>query len=599
MVIPTLNTARIERDSTRIDRVRDAFLTGSRDDLSELRPIIARSWYRSRAAGVHPELDRARVQDGRVDENTIQASEVHLRQLDDVLAEMGGYVSLTAPNGALVKPGFIRDDEGFPAGYSLLEESSGSNGEGLALEEGRGVWLAPEEHFRADMRRNWCFASLVRDPFHNRVRAVVGLTLPQDRVPGLEPSSTLLMLEGVASRIEREIELRTSSRERALLTEYLRTARRRGSSPVIAFDGKNTMMNSAATTHITDADFAVIFGYAKEVMAYDRGGEHPVTLAGCGDAVLEISPVELTGSSTGAIVVVRQRSSRQVFAEAAPAGSAQSATESAVRDALRASLHGVSAAFDRTLELAEFAVAHGRSVAIVGEAGSGRRRIADAIASLTGSSMEVDAADRTGGVARAHEHVRRGLAESPATFIIEHADELSRDEATEIAQLLRGNSRTRLILTAARTTDATMRLADACDALEIAVAPLRTRREDIPVLAGVIAAELGGRTVSRATLTTLTNSDWPRNIDQLRAVVSDAVKRARGTEVTEDDLPQGFQKLLTNGRLSRLEEAELSELRMTLREAGGNRRLAAEMLQIGRSTLYRRMDYFRGRGFDI
>ncbi|WP_410585254.1 helix-turn-helix domain-containing protein, partial [Bacillus sp. SIMBA_005] len=28
-------------------------------------------------------------------------------------------------------------------------------------------------------------------------------------------------------------------------------------------------------------------------------------------------------------------------------------------------------------------------------------------------------------------------------------------------------------------------------------------------------------------------------------------------------------------------------------------RLAAEMLEIGRSTLYRRMDYFRGRGFEV
>ncbi|MFP3354365.1 hypothetical protein R0K04_23735, partial [Pseudoalteromonas sp. SIMBA_153] len=89
-----------------------------------------------------------------------------------------GYVSLTAPNGVLVRPDFLRSEEEFPEGYSLLEESCGSNGEGLALEEGRSVWLAPEEHFREDMRGNWCFATLIRDPFHNRVRGVIGLTFP-------------------------------------------------------------------------------------------------------------------------------------------------------------------------------------------------------------------------------------------------------------------------------------------------------------------------------------------------------------------------------------------------------------------------------------
>jgi sigma-54 dependent transcriptional regulator, acetoin dehydrogenase operon transcriptional activator AcoR len=97
-------------------------------------------------------------------------------------------VNLGAPSG-VIAPGFLRDFEGFPAGYSLLEENCGSNGEGLALEEGRSGWLAPEEHFREDMRGNWCFASLIKDPIHSRVRAVVGLTFPATRVerPSIPP----------------------------------------------------------------------------------------------------------------------------------------------------------------------------------------------------------------------------------------------------------------------------------------------------------------------------------------------------------------------------------------------------------------------------
>lgn len=568
-------------------------------DLRGIRPIVARSWYRSRAAGVDAVADRGFFDEGRVDEYTIQAAGPHLQKLDEVAADLGGYVNLTAPNGVLVKADFLRDD-GFPAGYSLLEESCGSNGEGLALEEGRGVWLAPEEHFREDMRGNWCFASLVRDPFHNRVRAVVGLTLPANRVSTLEPSSTLLMLEGVASRIERDIEVRTSSRERALLNEYLKISRRRGNRAVIALDGKNSLQNTTATTSLQDSDFSIISGYATAVMSSGRGLNCEVMLQGPGLSTLEVSPVTLSAANVGAIVVVRPHApnnERAVTAAVIPPQRESSPQGTAER--LMKHLDGTSTEFKRTLNLARKAVDEGRSVMMIGELGSGKHRLASAIASLRGGHMAIDA--RSGALKNPQfrDVLHRVATELPATLIIEHADELSQNEASEIARNLRGNSATKLIFTIARPTDATLLLSESFDALEVPVAPLRNRREDIPQLATAIAEELGERRLSRRLVSTLTQADWPRNIDQLRSVVSNAVERSEGAEVTVDDLSQGFHRVLTKGRLSRLEDAELSELRTALQEAKGNRSLAAETLQIGRSTLYRRMDYFRSRGIDL
>lgn len=568
-------------------------------DLRGIRPIVARSWYRSRAAGVDAVADRGFFDEGRVDEYTIQAAGPHLQKLDEVAADLGGYVNLTAPNGVLVKADFLRDD-GFPAGYSLLEESCGSNGEGLALEEGRGVWLAPEEHFREDMRGNWCFASLVRDPFHNRVRAVVGLTLPANRVSTLEPSSTLLMLEGVASRIERDIEVRTSSRERALLNEYLKISRRRGNRAVIALDGKNSLQNTTATTSLQDSDFSIISGYATAVMSSGRGLNCEVMLQGPGLSTLEVSPVTLSAANVGAIVVVRPHApnnERAVTAAVIPPQRESSPQGTAER--LMKHLDGTSTEFKRTLNLARKAVDEGRSVMMIGELGSGKHRLASAIASLRGGHMAIDA--RSGALKNLQfrDVLHRVATELPATLIIEHADELSQNEASEIARNLRGNSATKLIFTIARPTDATLLLSESFDALEVPVAPLRNRREDIPQLATAIAEELGERRLSRRLVSTLTQADWPRNIDQLRSVVSNAVERSEGAEVRVDDLSQGFHRVLTKGRLSRLEDAELSELRTALQEAKGNRSLAAETLQIGRSTLYRRMDYFRSRGIDL
>ncbi|WP_231291518.1 helix-turn-helix domain-containing protein [Leucobacter chromiiresistens] len=561
--------------------------------------MIARSWYRSRAAGVDASADRGMLDAGRVDEHTLSAAEPHLRKLDEVASDLGGYVSLTAPNGALIHPSFLRADDSFPEGYSLLEESCGSNGEGLALEEGRGVWLAPEEHFREDMRGNWCFGSLVRDPFHNRVRAVVGLTFPEARVSHIDPGSTLLMLEGVSSRIEHDIATRTSSKERALLDEYLTVTRRRGDTPIIAMDGKNSLMNSAATTRLQENDLAIVEGYAKSVMSTGRSSTATVSLSGIGAAELTLTAVQLSGASVGAIVTVRPRPEQRALRSAASGIiELEPVPQSFALSQLRQRLVGASSEFETTLALAARAVEQSRSAVIIGEAGTGKRRIAGAIAALRGSSVFVDARHRNNALSLAEE-VAQSLGANPDTIVIGHADELSQLDGIDIVRAIGAHPTANVILTAQRATPTTLRISEFCGALELEVAPLRNRREDIPLLAQAIAADLGDKTLSRKMLSALMNSDWERNIEQLRSVVINAVERARGGEATMDDLPISFQRVASTGRLSRLEEAEYSELRSALREAQGNRRLTASMLQIGRSTLYRRMDFFRSRGLDL
>ncbi len=597
MITSALRTKNDSRDIRRCSDARERFLSEPSADLAGVRPVIARSWFRSKAAGVDAVADHGRLDDGRVDEHTLAAAAPFLSNLDDIAADMGGYVSITAPNGTLVHPGFLREMDSFPAGYSLLEDSCGSNGEGLALEEGRGVWLAPEEHFREDMRSNWCFASLVRDPFHNRVRAVVGLTFPGDRVAGIEPPSTMLMLEGIVSRIEMEIGERTSSRERQLLSEYLRAIRRRGSAAIIALDGKNSFMNAKATDSLQDSDFSIISGYAKAVMTSGHELSCEVRLAGAGPATLEVSPAGLAGSSPGAIVVVRQHAEAGTHddLDAAPH---PAIPKSPIEVALRKRLDGVSGEFERMVDLAARAVQHRKSVAIIGEAGSGKTRLAEAIAEF-GTVTVIDAARRHSDEDSVQEAILKSSVAAAECLLVKHADVLSPVEAAEITRLRAGQAVSpRLLITFTRPTESTLALSEAFDALEIRTSPLRNRREDIPELVVALAGEFGKRP-NRRLIATLTNTDWARNIDQLRAVVSNAAERSRGPEITPDDLPQGFHQVLTNGRLSRLEDAEFSELRTALQEANGNRRRAAEILQIGRSTLYRRMDFFRTRGFDV
>lgn len=593
----SLLSARNPDEALRISRLREKFLSREQVDLTTIRSVVARSWYRSRAAGVDGLANRGVTDEGRVDALTLRAAEPALKQLDAFAADLGGYVSLTAPNGVLTAPPFLRDAEGFGAGYSLLEENCGSNGEGLALEEGRSVWLAPEEHFREDMRGNWCFASLIRDPFHSRIRAVIGMTFPAKTVGNIDPASTLLVLEAVAARVTREIEATSAAKERVLLNEYLMISRRHGGAAVIAMDGKNTVMNSAATASLQEGDFSIVSGYAKDVMSRGRVAQCEVNLQGPGTVTMEISPVHLAPARVGAIAVIRPRSE-----DPATDGAEQPAVDwpPLSVDDLAAEVDGISAEFHRTLRLVRTAIAHDRSVLLVGERGTGKQRLALAIARRRGECPVIDCEDPAVGGSKFSAAMRWALENRPAALVLENADAMLRPQAQELMRLLKREAGTGLIMTATRPTDATALVGEARDALEIAVAPLRNRREDIALLANAFARELGEqRELSRKLLAELTNSEWPENLDQLRAVVSNAIERSRGNEVTVDDLPQGFHRALSNGRLSRLEDAELSELRRALQEAKGNRRLAAELLQIGRSTLYRRMDYFRSRGFEL
>ena len=78
----------------------------------------------------------------------------------------------------------------------------------------------------------------------------------------------------------------------------------------------------------------------------------------------------------------------------------------------------------------------------------------------------------------------------------------------------------------------------------IDIAPLRERREDIPVLAETFARQaaerygLAPRTIAPAALRRLVEYDWPGNVRELRNAVERAMIMAEGDELTAKDLPE-------------------------------------------------------------
>ncbi len=136
--------------------------------------------------------------------------------------------------------------------------------------------------------------------------------------------------------------------------------------------------------------------------------------------------------------------------------------------------------------------------------------------------------------------------------------------------------------------------------VNIHVPPLRERKDDIPLLATSFLKEFAdenGKRIegldSRARAA-LYSYDWPGNVRELRNCVESAVVMAKGSIVTFDDLPPTVRPAGDAGWIripvgSTLGDAEKIVIRETLSSNKGNKSRTAEVLEIGRKTLHRKL----------
>lgn len=128
----------------------------------------------------------------------------------------------------------------------------------------------------------------------------------------------------------------------------------------------------------------------------------------------------------------------------------------------------------------------------------------------------------------------------------------------------------------------------------VTLSPLRDRAEDIPDLTEYFLRQSGYRevTVTEGAMKKLKAYSWPGNIRQLRSIVLRAAAlvddKTIDTEILEiDDTVTSDGLLEESARAARLREGEM--IRKTLRDTGGNRKKAAEILRISYRTLLSRL----------
>lgn len=133
--------------------------------------------------------------------------------------------------------------------------------------------------------------------------------------------------------------------------------------------------------------------------------------------------------------------------------------------------------------------------------------------------------------------------------------------------------------------------------LPLVIPPLRERLEDLPALAHALLERLERRTVPELTapaLARLRGHTWPGNLRELRNVLERATLLSEGDVIQADDiqvdLPAHPGAPEENGaEILTLEETEIRHIRRVLHEVGGNVRLAAEKLDVPRSSLYQKL----------
>ena len=137
------------------------------------------------------------------------------------------------------------------------------------------------------------------------------------------------------------------------------------------------------------------------------------------------------------------------------------------------------------------------------------------------------------------------------------------------------------------------------DVVAIRIPPLRERREDVPLLAEHFAHKHGrgeGAAISPAARELMLAYHWPGNVRELENVIARALALNPSGVVLPDDLPEAIRSghaagpapaEIIGSERPTLDELERRYARQVLRETGGNKSRAADILGIDRKTLYR------------
>lgn len=587
---------------TRDDILGDAatLLTGNQSESVDprVRADIATSWRRCHLIGVKAtsddvpyegEFDRpsrllraaAPVIDRLADQLTDSPATIMLADAEAQIVDRraGGRELVRALDKAYVAPGF-----------RYAEEFTGTNGIGSALEERRPFFVQGAEHFRENLLEFACVGAPVMHPISGTVEGVLDVTCRFDETNVLMKPLVLSAVREIESRMYADASLK----ERMLLEHFLRVSRKVRSA-VVSLNQDFIISNTAAAKLLDPSDQALLWDWATRMLARRDECTGEVRLAQDIVVHAKASKVGEGSSPAGVLVEMRTRNASSITPRRHPSHSTPTAGRTAPPAEER--LPGRSAASTRLRREIDSIVESGPPTLICGEPGSGKLFVARHLHKRWAPDEPCTVLDGTVARLEPEAWLDRFVSRiaTPGTLVLRHLDDLPDQLCAHVlAHLEAATRRARLIATAPerRGHGPAARLLDHLPAT-LLVPPLRYRVEDIADIAPAILKQHSPRSpvprLQPATLQTFTGLDWPGNIRELEAVLTSALIRSMGADITQAHLPPEYRSSPTRHRLASLERAERDTILQALADSSGNKLAAAERLGIARSTLYRKM----------
>jgi transcriptional regulator of acetoin/glycerol metabolism len=531
----------------------------------------------------------------------------------------------------------------FVRGADWSERSGGTNAVGTALLTGQPLQVFGREHYCSGAHRWTGSAALIYDPDGNLVG---GLNLSGyiDRVH----LHTLGMVVAGADAIERQLAMERAWQERDMSNRLREAIMESISDGILAVDCKlRVIQMNREAGRLLDIKPSISLGRSIEDVIYGMGaillpivkGEQQVTDQEF-DITTPLRKMKVTitsrpifgkaGESQGVVLIVNEIARARKLAQRLSGAVAKVAFEDLVGD---------DPEFKRSLMLARAAAASDSTVLLLGESGTGKDVLAQAIHNASDRAKGPFVAINCGAIPRdligselfgytegSFTGARKGgspgkfeLADSGTIFLDEIAD-MPPELQTALLRVLEQKTITRIgasavvpvnvRVIAATNKDLSVEIEHnkfrrdlfyRLNVMTIRLAPLRQRLGDMELLLRHFLDQMGKRMgkeirgVHEDVLQIMRGYNWPGNVRELQNMVERVLHLANGPELLPEHLPE---EMMWVEERSNFEDGlsvsgyEMKRIASLLEEYRGNLTKVANEMGMARTTLYRKINRY-------
>lgn len=634
------------------------FISGSEKNIGKVRTVIRESWLRCKKAGVNPyqKLVENIINTDSLksikqkNEYWLEIARPVMQTLYNFVMSSGFIISISDNNGILLEmigdSDIVKDiaNGNFIPGADWSEISAGTNGIGTVLITNKPLQIFSFEHYCICSHKWTCSAAPIHDP-DGRIIGVLDMT---GRYENVHPH-TLGMVVAGADAVERQITMQKIWLERNRTNRLCEALMESISEGIIATnaDGKIIHINQVAAQMLrvqaeseigkdinevfkcNGKDCKSILDKSKYITdeEIDISNEHSST-----KAVVTTRPIrDNEGHHEGNVMIVNKISRARQLAQRMSGATAKVTFED---------LLGNSPKFKECLHIANIAASSDSTVLLLGESGTGKDVLAQAIHNASCRAKgpfvvlncgavpkDLIGSELFGYVEGAFTGARRGgnpgkfeLAETGTIFLDEIGDmppELQSNLLRVIEQKtitrIGGNSvipvNVRIIAATNRDLIKEVKLGNfredlffRLNVITINLVPLRERLEDLELLflhfLKKKEKQMGKKIceIDERIWNILKCHSWPGNVRELQNVVERAINMCDGSKLKLEHLP-AYLSERTNASLNKenSEPIAIYEKQLILKllkNKNGNISQVAKELGVARSTLYRKISKY-------